>query len=66
MKTGKLYGVGVGPGDPELITVKAVRVIKSADMVFTAASTKTITASLLTLLPLILPPPQRSNPSGFP
>jgi precorrin-2/cobalt-factor-2 C20-methyltransferase len=39
-KTGKLYGVGVGPGDPELITVKAVRVIKSADMVFTAASTK--------------------------
>ncbi|MFN2435463.1 MAG: precorrin-2 C(20)-methyltransferase [Desulfotignum sp.] len=39
-KTGKLYGVGVGPGDPELITVKAVRVIKSADVVFTAASTK--------------------------
>jgi precorrin-2/cobalt-factor-2 C20-methyltransferase len=39
-KTGKLYGVGVGPGDPELITVKAVRVIKSADIVFTAASTK--------------------------
>ncbi|RLB99481.1 MAG: precorrin-2 C(20)-methyltransferase, partial [Deltaproteobacteria bacterium] len=24
---GKLFGVGVGPGDPELITVKAVRVI---------------------------------------
>jgi precorrin-2/cobalt-factor-2 C20-methyltransferase len=39
-KTGKLYGVGVGPGDPELITVKAVRVIKQADMIFTAASTK--------------------------
>ncbi len=37
---GKLYGVGVGPGDPELITVKAVRVIKSADIIFTAASTK--------------------------
>ncbi len=39
-KTGKLYGVGVGPGDPELITVKAVRVIKAADIVFTAASSK--------------------------
>lgn len=37
---GKLYGVGVGPGDPELITVKAVRIIKSADIIFTAASTK--------------------------
>jgi precorrin-2/cobalt-factor-2 C20-methyltransferase len=39
-KNGKLYGVGVGPGDPELITVKAVRVIKAADIIFTAASTK--------------------------
>ena len=39
-KSGKLYGVGVGPGDPELITVKAVRVIKSADIIFTAASSK--------------------------
>ena len=37
---GKLFGVGVGPGDPELITVKAVRVIKEADVIFTAASTK--------------------------
>ena len=25
--TGTLYGVGIGPGDPELMTVKAVRVI---------------------------------------
>jgi len=37
---GKLFGVGVGPGDPELITVKAVRVIKEANIIFTAASTK--------------------------
>ncbi len=27
---GKFYGVSVGPGDPELITVKAVNTIKSA------------------------------------
>jgi len=30
---GRLYGVGVGPGDPELITVKAARLIKWADVV---------------------------------
>jgi precorrin-2 C20-methyltransferase/precorrin-3B C17-methyltransferase len=30
---GRLYGVGVGPGDPELITVKAARLISSADVV---------------------------------
>lgn len=38
--TGKLFGVGVGPGDPELLTIKAVRIIKEADIIFTAASTK--------------------------
>lgn len=39
MKTlGKLYGVGVGPGDPELITVKAARVISSADFIAAAHS----------------------------
>ncbi|MFC6093480.1 precorrin-3B C(17)-methyltransferase [Saccharothrix lopnurensis] len=31
--TGKLYGVGVGPGDPELVTVKAARLISEADVV---------------------------------
>ena len=30
---GRLYGVGVGPGDPELLTVKATRVIADAPVV---------------------------------
>jgi precorrin-2/cobalt-factor-2 C20-methyltransferase len=30
---GRLYGVGLGPGDPELLTVKAVRVIQAAPVV---------------------------------
>ena len=30
---GILYGVGLGPGDPELVTVKAARLIGSADVI---------------------------------
>ena len=30
---GKLYGVGVGPGDPELLTLKALRVIGESDVI---------------------------------
>jgi precorrin-2/cobalt-factor-2 C20-methyltransferase len=31
--TGTLFGVGVGPGDPELMTLKAVRVLKECPVV---------------------------------
>lgn len=31
--TGKLYAVGVGPGDPKLLTLKAVETIKNADCI---------------------------------
>ncbi len=31
--TGCLYGVGVGPGDPELLTLKAVRTMKECDVI---------------------------------
>ena len=37
---GVLYGVGVGPGDPGLITVKAVRVLERVSKIFAASSTK--------------------------
>ena len=29
---GKMYCVGVGPGNPELITLKALRIIEEADV----------------------------------
>jgi precorrin-2/cobalt-factor-2 C20-methyltransferase len=37
---GTLYGLGVGPGDPELVSVKAVRILKEVDVIFTASSSK--------------------------
>lgn len=39
-KKGTLYGIGVGPGDPELLTLKAVRILGEVDVIFAAASTK--------------------------
>ena len=37
---GKFYGVGVGPGDPELMTVKAVNAIKNADVIIAPKTEK--------------------------
>jgi precorrin-2 C20-methyltransferase/precorrin-3B C17-methyltransferase len=31
--TGRLWGVGVGPGDPELVTLKTARLVREADVV---------------------------------
>ena len=31
--SGKLFGLGVGPGDPELLTIKALRLIKESDVI---------------------------------
>jgi len=39
-KTGTLYGIGVGPGDPDLITIKAAKILNQVDVVFAASSTK--------------------------
>lgn len=33
MEKAKLYGIGVGPGDKELVTLKALRILKESDVV---------------------------------
>lgn len=37
---GKLYGVGVGPGDPELMTLKSVRIIGQSDVIIFAGKSQ--------------------------
>ena len=37
---GKLFGIGVGPGDPELMTVKAARIVGEADIIITPKTEK--------------------------
>ena len=36
----KLYCIGCGPGDPDLLTLKAINIIKNADVVYTPTARK--------------------------
>lgn len=38
--TGTFYGIGTGAGDPELLTIKAVRLIEAADIIIVPRSEK--------------------------
>lgn len=40
VKKGKLFGIGVGPGDSKLLTVKAVEAIQQADIILTPKTEK--------------------------
>ena len=49
MKWGVLYGIGVGPGDPELITVKGARILSECRRVFVPKSPIAIQSLALTI-----------------
>ena len=38
MKTGILYGVGIGPGNPDYLTLRAADLLRQADVIFTVIS----------------------------
>lgn len=52
--TGILYGIGVGPGDPELLTLKAVRLIQSVDVIIYATNKQGISIAQKIAAPHIL------------
>ena len=49
---GKFYGIGVGPGDPELLTIKGRRILQEADYI---AAPKTKGDSASTALNIVAP-----------
>lgn len=66
MKIGTLYAIGVGPGDPELITLKAARILAEVDVVFAAASTKNDASKALDIARRLLRPDATVRRLDFP
>lgn len=54
MKTGKVVAVGVGPGDPDLLTVKAIRVLQEADVIFAPTPNSTGHSLALSIIKAVL------------
>ena len=65
-QNGKLYGIGVGPGDPDLLTLKAVKVLQKVSVVFTAASSKNDYSLALEIARAHIPADARVRPLAFP
>jgi precorrin-2/cobalt-factor-2 C20-methyltransferase len=54
--TATFYGIGLGPGDPELITVKAARILRAVDRIYHPASADGDSFAARILAPLGLDP----------
>lgn len=57
--TAKLYGIGVGPGDPELITLKAKRVLETADIIFIPKAKEESHSIAFEIIKEIVPPDKK-------
>ena len=54
MKKGKLIGIGVGPGDPDLLTVKAVKALNKVDVICAPKSSKSKPSVALSIINPVL------------
>ncbi len=54
MKQGKFFGVGLGPGDPGLVTLKAADVLRNVAVIYTVASrqsSRSVSGAIIDSLP---------------
>ena len=65
-KYGTLYGIGVGPGDPELITVKGKKVLESISCVFTPVAGQDKTSIAYSIAKRYVSPAARVERLFFP
>ncbi len=63
---GRLYGLGIGPGDPELITVKALRLLRAAAVVAYPISDKNKQSLARSIVLEYIKPEQIEVPLYFP
>lgn len=54
MKKGKFIGIGVGPGDPDLLTVKAVKALNNVDVICAPKSSQSKPSVALSIIKPIL------------
>ena len=63
---GTLYGVGVGPGDPKLLTLRALEVLAQVPVIFAASSPKNDYSRALAVVEGLLNSRQQVNKLPFP
>jgi precorrin-2/cobalt-factor-2 C20-methyltransferase len=63
---GRLYGVGVGPGDPELLTLKAQRVLLQATKIFLPKKGKESTSYAKSIIATLIEDEQKVAELVFP
>ena len=54
MKQGKFFGIGVGPGDTELLTIKAAKILKNVDVICSPRSSESKPSLALSIVQPIL------------
>jgi precorrin-2/cobalt-factor-2 C20-methyltransferase len=65
-QVGRFYGIGVGPGDPELITVKARRILSTVPVLFVPKKDEDSTSYARSIISGILKPDQQVIELVFP
>ncbi|MFY9638930.1 MAG: precorrin-2 C(20)-methyltransferase [Methanobacterium sp.] len=54
MKKGKLFGIGVGPGDTDLLTIKAAKILRNVDVVCSPRSSESKNSLALSIVQPVL------------